>query len=689
VTHLLRRPGFLTTRIARRVLLSFIACALLPVATLAVIANGQVTRHLREQSEARLREETKTSGMGVIQRLLLLDAELVVLGRDLEASGARERVAPTARFARIAVVDVEDAQIAGLPADVRERLATGEPTLLRRTPGSRSVTLARLLTGEAHRARVAIGDIAADFLAQSSHASNNGGFTCVLDEHRTPLACPADAADEVLTAVADRSGDGQRAAFELETETDTYVAAAWPIYLSASFGGESWVAVATEEHSAVYGAVRDFQRLLALAFLLAIVTVLFLSHIQIRRSLEPVERLREGTRRIGARDFDARVDIRSGDEFEQLGAAFNTMAGNLGLQFRTLATRAELDRAVLSSLDEATIVGTVLERGRGLVPASAMAVVTLSAATATARVAHAGAMTETSWTVPDDALGALRRAGAAVSIADGTSALVPPRLGEPHDTWTAAPMRHGGTLTGWLLFRHGAPLDDDTTSRARGLADQVAIALSNAHLVRTIDDLRWGALHALARAVDAKSAWTAGHSERVTSYAVALGQRLGLTDAELDQLRRGGLIHDVGKIGVPAEVLDKPGRLTDEDWVHMRAHPTIGARILEPLGPFHDVVPIVLHHHEKWDGTGYPAGLAGVDIPYFARIMAVADVFDALTSDRPYRAGMERAVALNILRKDSGTHFDAAIAAVFIEMMEEEEACPTFDPADRLVRSVA
>jgi putative nucleotidyltransferase with HDIG domain len=672
----LTRRGFLGTRIARRVLLSFIVCALLPVAALAVIAHRQVTHHLRTQSESRLRQETKTAGMAVVQRLQLLDAELVVLAHGLASSGAVQSMAPTARFARVRLVAPYDPGITELPRATRDRLLSGEPTLIGRAAGLAVVTLGHAIKGEAG-VWVALGDVAPAFLSEASQPSGNGGITCILDEHGTALACPEDIAGRLLAVLPATDAGDARPIFDLDGPTGGHLAAAWPIFLGGSLGGPAWMAVATEELRAIYQPVRDFQRLLVLAFVLAVVIVLFLSHIQIRRSLEPVELLREGTHRIGARDFRARVHITSGDEFEQLGGAFNTMAENLGLQFRTLATRAELDRAVLSSLDEATIVATVLERGRDLVPCSVMSVVTIAGTTASARTSNGGTIGHATWTIGDHDVAPLGADASLVSFGSthGIGRLAPPELAATPASWTLATMRNGGKLMGWLLFRHGqfADLDAEAGLRASGLADQVAVALSNARLVRDIDNLRWGALEALGRAVDAKSAWTAGHSERVTSYAVTLGNHLGLSGVDLERLRRGGLIHDVGKIGVRAEILDKPGKLTAEEWDQMRAHPAIGARILEPIAAFEDVIPIVLHHHEKYDGTGYPAGLAGVKIPYFARILAVADVFDALTSDRPYRAGMERAVALGIIRKDAGTHFDPGIAAVFLEKMEEDE----------------
>jgi putative nucleotidyltransferase with HDIG domain len=211
--------------------------------------------------------------------------------------------------------------------------------------------------------------------------------------------------------------------------------------------------------------------------------------------------------------------------------------------------------------------------------------------------------------------------------------------------------------------------DQEDLHQARQLADQVAVALSNAQLIEELDLLNWGTLTALARAVDAKSPWTAGHSERVTEKALKIGKALGLSDSELEDLHRGGLLHDIGKIGIPARILDKPGKLSDEERQMIQEHPRKGERILEPIAAYAHVVPIVLQHHEWLNGKGYPDGLAREDISLGARILAVADVFDALISDRPYRKGMELGRTLEIIKQESGTQFDPKVVQAFLEVI--------------------
>jgi putative nucleotidyltransferase with HDIG domain len=187
-----------------------------------------------------------------------------------------------------------------------------------------------------------------------------------------------------------------------------------------------------------------------------------------------------------------------------------------------------------------------------------------------------------------------------------------------------------------------------------------------------LDALNWGTLNALARVIDTNSKWTAGHSERVTQLALKMGRLFGLSQEELDNLHRAALLHDIGKIGMPPELLDKTDRLSAEEYQFVREHPVIGARILEPIEPYAEVIPIVRQHHEWFNGKGYPDGLAGEAISLGARILAVADVYDALSSERPYRPGMEKDEALHLITEQSGTHFDPLIVEVFSEIMKKE-----------------
>ena len=194
----------------------------------------------------------------------------------------------------------------------------------------------------------------------------------------------------------------------------------------------------------------------------------------------------------------------------------------------------------------------------------------------------------------------------------------------------------------------------------------------NAHLIERLGELSYGALAALARTIDASSPWTAGHSERVTAYSLRMATLLGIDPVLLDALKRGGLLHDIGKIGIPPQILDKPGSLDPAELARIREHPSLGAKILAPLNAFADAIPIVLSHHERFDGGGYPQGLAGEKIPVLARLLAVADVYDALVSSRPYRPGWKHDEALANIRAGRGSHFDPVMVDAFFGVMDTE-----------------
>ena len=183
-------------------------------------------------------------------------------------------------------------------------------------------------------------------------------------------------------------------------------------------------------------------------------------------------------------------------------------------------------------------------------------------------------------------------------------------------------------------------------------------------------------LSVLSRAIEARDPYTRGHSARVTALAESIALRLGWSEERLALLHVGGPLHDIGKLAISDEVLSKPGRLDDEELAQIREHPKLGARLLLRVAPFRQALPYVLYHHERWDGAGYPSGRSGEEIPLEARVLAVADAFDAMTSDRPYRRALSRDEALAEVERCSGTQFDPEIVRVFIELFAEAEELP-------------
>ncbi len=205
-----------------------------------------------------------------------------------------------------------------------------------------------------------------------------------------------------------------------------------------------------------------------------------------------------------------------------------------------------------------------------------------------------------------------------------------------------------------------------------------AIHLARRHLVEAYVEF----VGSLAHALDARDPYTAGHSERVSAYACATASAMCVPQDEIDVIRIGALLHDVGKIGIPDGVLRKTGPLTQDEEDLIRQHPAIGRRILEGVNGFGPYLPIVELHHENWDGSGYPHGLVGEDAPLAARIVKVADAYDAMTSDRPYRRGMSHEAALGILEAHVGTQLDGVVVAAFASL--EPLRFPPSQTADSL-----
>ncbi len=199
--------------------------------------------------------------------------------------------------------------------------------------------------------------------------------------------------------------------------------------------------------------------------------------------------------------------------------------------------------------------------------------------------------------------------------------------------------------------------------------------------LREIEDSYFQMIKAFAFMVEARDPNTRSHLSRAHDYAVALAQRIDRSLADDQIFRYGFLLHDIGKMGIPDHILGKPGPLTTDEWNVMKTHPLLGAQILRPIKYLERAIPIVECHHERWDGDGYPRGLRGTEIPLAARIFAVVDTFDALTSDRPYRAAFSVEQAVEVIRKARGSQLDPEVAEVFADLCSERvEHWPIDDP---------
>jgi diguanylate cyclase (GGDEF)-like protein len=234
-----------------------------------------------------------------------------------------------------------------------------------------------------------------------------------------------------------------------------------------------------------------------------------------------------------------------------------------------------------------------------------------------------------------------------------------------------APLRLDGDRFGCIIVRTGpgeGRFDDRSMRLLAGVAHQVKLAVTNASSFESLERTFLSTVEALANALEANDEYTSSHARWITDMALHVGRELGLDPKALKRLELGALFHDIGKIGVPEAILSKPGPLSDEEWKVVRLHPELGARILAPIERLEQVCEIVRHCHESWDGSGYPNGLAGEEIPIESRVILVCDAYHAMTTDRPYRKRLSVEEACRRLREAAGTQFDPKVVEVFLAL---------------------
>jgi putative nucleotidyltransferase with HDIG domain len=665
------RP-FLRTIVGRRTLMLFVGCAMAPVTLLAIVAYREVRQTLLGKATVETQRAAKEHAVAVVERVGWLGQILRRSAMDIGISSGtdhsqslpnfRAAFAETAmgRFVRL-LPDSSPSPLGQLPPASLGHLDSGRVTL-----------------GVEHGpARVWFVTDRGDGVRIWAEPQPHFLWGFSPGEEMSPHTCVATASgNETLVCSARAPAVIARPGRPSATSDDNAIVATRSIFLRRDFATDDWRVVAALPVEEALAPVRGFGRAFALIAGLALLTVFFLSHVQIRRTTEPLRELTAATEELAAGRYDTRVVARSDDEFGALAVSFSGMAGQIQRQVDLLRALDDVDQAVLRSREIDSLLVTAA--GKFLWTSHAVRAV----------IAMPGrSQAQDRWVVHDSRNGLTANADAAPGFSPD---LLRPRVpadarfytGEraSHDLtalripaptglhWLVLPLWNADRLEGLVALAAEAQWDssDRTVVESRYLADRLALGLANIHLVCDLDALSVGTLTAFARAIDANSAWTAGHSERVTAVALVLGDALSLHDAERHTLRSGGLLHDIGKIGVPPEILDKAGPLTSAERKIVESHPVLGVRILEPIPAFRDVLAVVRHHHERCDGRGYPDGLRGEEIPFLARLLAVADVYDALVSARPYRAGMAPDAAARIIMEGAGLHLDPHIVQVFL-----------------------
>ncbi len=682
-------PVTLQTRLGRRIALLFVVSAVLPLAVMTIQGYTQVQAQLMDDSKTQLSHAAKNLGMTVIGQLSAAEVILKDIPQELD---------PVHGLGRLSSLTASRAQ--GLFSSLLVTSSSGTQALIgtqERVPGVFSLS-------SDDSARLA----QRQFVLKVDSAE---GVWVVAPEGPGRHLWAAVRSDSLFTRQVQRSGLDTTAINVCITSTgstdqgpDTHsvtlfcpqwvpvadgITEHWDAFLGYDFGAPPWRVMVFEPISEVLAPVSAFRRTFFLSIVTVFGLVVLLSSLQVRRSLQPLEELKAGVERVAERDFSGRVSIASRDEFEDLATSFNWMAGQLDQQFRAITAGSAIDQSALASQRGEEVAATAATQLR-----DALACDSVNVFVAGERSADAWRHVECDngtvrvcpevWPSTEDLL-QLREGN--LPWIEGRSTV--PQWAENPETSTGAglllPLTSHDELVGLVSVRRASGLTSEERLVARQLGDQLAVGLANSRLIARLNGLSYGALSALGRTVDANSHWTAGHSERVTALSMRLARTLKLPETDLDTLHRGGLLHDIGKIGVPTAVLEHPGPLDDEQRALIRAHPTVGARILAPISAFSSAVPIVLYHHERVDGKGYPEGLTGGNIPFLARLLAVADVYDALVSDRPYRPGWSQPLAVDTIRALAGTHFDGAMVKAFLSVMATEGDAARFgiDPLAR------
>lgn len=689
-------------KVARRILAQFVLCALLPITLLALLSFFQVNGELERQSRRKLHEAGRIIGNSISERLNTLGNDIMVLNvliRGNEEKTARDLAVDFSsrleeRFLELGFKDASGKTVSLIGGRTRQEfdLRPGEQEHLRS-----GKTLMIIRPGPEGKDRICL-------LKQVLHDNRSPGlvygivkdlYLWGLDEHFT-LSANTDltilnASGRIIFTTHPFTpplGDlpilnrtrSSFSGFEWKNGTQKYHASFWGIFTKHHWNYPKLTVILSASKDHVFATIQQFKKIYPLVILMSLWVVLLLSAALIRKTTQPLQELKKGTQRITEKDFETKVAVKSGDEFEELCHSFNRMAGELGRQFNVLITISDIQRAILSSLDKEEIIDAFVTRMHDLFGFEVVGVLLQNGKDENrARVKMMGKGTiqpvASYQFSPDEIKRFTDNRHRVVISADGTCPdYLRPFVYQGISNFIAFPFFVNQCFTGMIVIGtgNGGKFEEEDLVQIRRLADQLAVALSNARLLDELDLMNWGTLKALARTVDAKSPWTAGHSERVAETALKIGHGMGLSPAGLDNLRRAALLHDIGKIGIPHRILDKPVELTESERRVIEGHPAIGARILEPISAYADLIPMVLQHHERFDGKGYPKGIAGNDICLEGRILAVADVYDALVSSRPYRSGMKPLDALEFIKHEQGSQFDPDVVSAFLKVLSED-----------------
>jgi len=601
----------------------------------------------------------------------------------------------------VAVVGANGVSYGDTPFGDEGKVGIGRPRTIFTTIGEQNtLTTLHPITGEDDAYTLAASRVISDSFLETLGVGGGAAFcfygpdgelvACALGEGFEPGAAmrldeAMKAPDPAITAALADAGKQTPGMSSIKVGSSTYQVWAERLQLPGTANGNSVghvVGLVSQDVSAEAG--RTTRNLIMMWSIVAVVALVGLGGWVARRVSDPLVELSAGARRIADGDFSTKVTVEGANEISELAETFNDMTDSLHERSESLtkkvlelATLYEMSRALGSTLDMDELLHSVLQ--------SALRIFDLDLGYVALRDKDTGslAIRAVHGAVGAGVDGAVRSSMSEWVVREGRPLIFNPEAGVEKgriDTVTGAKaalcvplVSAEGTIGSITIGSSDATyrFNSDDVRLLSTIANHVTIAIGNIELFTSLQEAYLATVRSLAAAVDAKDTYTRGHSDRVATYSTLIAERMGLSHEQRIALEMAAYLHDIGKIGVREEILLKPGKLDDAEMAQMRHHPLIGANILKPVAFPWAITPVVRHHHESFDGTGYPAGLQGEEIPLLARILTVADSYEAMTADRPYRKGRSAEEALEELNKCAGTQFDARIVTTFSEVVEE------------------
>ena len=689
----MKRKSFiqLRSKVSRRILFTVLLCSLLPILGLVSLTLYNVHTRLAADTSQRLHHASKNIGMAIIAELSSIEGELKQLAVLQKISSVGKQI-----IKKTANTDISDPLLASwlfsanveitagtsvYTEEIRQRLVSGQPHLnIKKNETGFSIFIWVPVVDIQGQKGIAVGKVNPEYLW--AHALGflplNTRLTIVDKKYRPTLQSVKEMfiKPDLLQSVEQEG----RQYSEIDIAGDIWLIGHWDLFLSAGFNSPAWRIFVSEPKKQSFAGLISFQRNAGLTGIATFWIILLASSILVRKILHPLEKLKKATREVSRGHYDFQLEIKSHDEFETLSDSFNGMVGKIQQQIVQQKNMGKAVRDVLGSGEQIEIIQDFFEGLSGIVTAEMASLTVFNKSVGINANIWVSSLAEESLPkllsdselvreeieplLQNSDLFTYGKPGDFPSIMKSFG-----RFNAQHFLLFSVKINQSTTAILTLADPQQVPSEDEI-SNVRQLTDQLGVALSRAEMVKELDDLNIGILTALARTVDANSKWTHGHSERVTEYAVIIAKELGLSEDECQDLHRAGLLHDLGKVSIPAEILNKSGKLTTEEYTLMKGHPAEGDRILEPIRAFDKIRPFIRHHHERWDGNGYPDGLKGQEIQLGARILAVADVYDALYSDRPYRAGWSQEKVVSYLKEESGSAFDPIVVQALLQSLE-------------------